>query len=53
VRWISGLHLMWVLIAILAAYVIFTMFVADVGGTDDFIPHPTPTHSGAPTLPAD
>ena len=42
-RLIGRLHLVWILIVILAAYVIFAMFVADVGGNQDAISHPIST----------
>ena len=42
-----GIRLFWMGLAVLAAYVLFIMFVADVGGDEPAIPQPTPPSSTA------
>ena len=48
-RFIGNFHLIWVLIAVLAAFVIFADFIADVGGSDSAIPEPTRTFEPRPS----
>lgn len=49
-RFLGRLHLIWVLIVLLTAFVIFTMFVADVGGSAPAIPLPTHQPVPVPTV---
>jgi hypothetical protein len=49
VRFIGRLHLIWVLIVLMAALVVFVMFVADVGGSAPAIPLPS-HRSPVPTV---
>lgn len=46
-----GIRLFWMGLAVLAAYVLFIMFVADVGGDEPAIPQPTPPASTAEIAP--
>lgn len=39
---LQGIRLLWMGLAVLAAYVLFIMLVADVGGDEPAIPQPTP-----------
>lgn len=48
-RLIGRLHLIWVLIVLLLAYVIFAMFVANVGGSEEAIPQPSQHAPAAPS----
>lgn len=48
-RFIGRLHLIWILIVLMIAFVVFANFMADVGGSAPAIPLPT-HHSPVPTV---